>query len=260
MKTIYFFFLTVAVCSSCVSNKQLRISPSLESNSEKWRAQIRYKMVGFSRASFGPYQTIEAIQLDSPRYKNKTVDPGIFSRRSVTKEQQKFYHLKVASDSDSMEILFSVLLSSVSEQPSLLRQLRGKDQPEDYKTEQLPKSVSGSIIVEKKSPDWIFNVKWFPPQLAYSAEASERYLTNGRDTFYAIVPPVIIEPRRSLFLAYHIQSSFVSGFVLQNNRGEEVAAVQFSKKEQVWVNRALAKESQMAISAFFLIFLSAAYL
>lgn len=235
--------------TSCATQTRLQLDPTFVSQSDIWDAQFKKGL-----ASFGPYKTIAVNKLDSPKYKKKSVESGmLFSRRSVTKEEKEFYRLLFSNGTDTATALLSVTSSFTSESPSLFKQLRGKDTPEDYRLEHNPNDLNGSIQLQNGTSPWEYVLNLNAPKQGFSTtdSISSRYLRN-KTTRYEVRSRINITTN---FNQQYMARVPYTGFVLEDHEGKEVAAVQVRGRKHIWFSRQLPSENRTVIACFFAIIL-----
>lgn len=225
---------------------------------EKWNVTEIKGRFGLSKPSFGPFTTTEVLKLDTPVLKKKERDAIItFGNLNpiVTVQKQKFYQLQIVSGTDTANVLFSVLSNTKSEKPSFWKKIRGKDEPEDYRTISDTQEVKGIVKTAIDSMVWEFYIS------THNNSAAPGYLKTNYD-FLHIVP---FEDHSNYKSWYHVSSTgnVQKSFVFINKEQNHLAVVQqpptpwpARKKNSVLMQKDLAQNYRLALAAVCAVILS----
>jgi hypothetical protein len=231
----------------------------LLAHSEKWKVQQHKGLFGLSKPEFGAYRTLDATRFDSSVIKKKTKDSSsvdiessreetdIDHSKFLTIEKTKFYRLRLATDADTVEAIFSISSVSKEKKQTFLGKIlskhdEGKDVVLSYN-----RDVSGVIKMRAANPPWEFFIDDFTSggrQTANnpypSASISGGYLRSDEDSLYM-----------------ELYSSFSADLVLVNKNGEHVAAIEFKQKPfNIWIRSDIENSGQKAIAVLFAVIMA----
>lgn len=231
---IFCFFFLTGIC-------QVNEDSILFARSEKWSVKQNKGLFGLSKPEFGNFTTIDVGKINSPVIKKKTkagttLDYDI-SRAGVHIDQSKFliiektkaYKLRLATDADTTEAVFSISSISKEKRQTFLSKMLSKNNEGKDMTLSYDRDVQGIIIKTGiDSMQWEFFIENF------TSAISGGYLKNDRD---------------SLCILY---SSFPTDLILVNERGEHIAALKYKQKPlYTWIRNDIGDSYRKAIAALF---------
>jgi len=142
-------------------------------NSEKWSVKQNKGLFGLSKPEFGNFTTLDVVRINSPVIKKKTKDSSYFGLEStrsgfgigqskfLTIEKTKAYKLRLATDADTTEAIFSIASVSKEKRKTLLgRMLSRNDEGKDM-TLSYDRDVPGIIKTGIDSTQWEFFIENF---------------------------------------------------------------------------------------------------
>lgn len=244
--------VTVCTYSSVLSFAQSAEDSVLLANSEKSAVQQHKGLFGLSKPEFGPFVTLEVMRFDSAVVRKRTRDgtaieaqissdgSDIDHTKFVTVAKTKFYRLKLATNAEPVETIFSISSVSKEKKQTFLGKLLSKNDEGKDMVLSYDRDVAGTI----RSGDllWEFGIEKFTSggrqtATSYNSTASIAggYLTNKDDSLNIVN-----------------YSSFTADLLLINKHGEHVGALQFRQKPfNAWIRNDLRASQRNAIAAMF---------
>ena len=144
-------------------------------------------MFGLSKPEFGNFTTLDVVKINSPVIKKKTKDSSaldyeisgegadIDQSKFLTIEKTKAYKLRLATDADTTEAVFSISSVSKEKRQTLLGKMLGRNDEGKDRLLSYTRDVPGIIKTGIDSVQWEFFIENF------TTNGSEA--TGGR--FYA---------------------------------------------------------------------------
>ena len=249
------FILGITFFSFCVTGFcQANEDSVMMANSERWEVKQHKGLFGLCKPEFGNFTTIDVGKINSLVIKKKTKDGTALdydiSRAGVHIEQSKFliiekakaYKLRVASDTDTTEAVFSISSISREKRQTFLSKMLSKNNEGKDMTLSYDRDIKGIIINTGVSTmQWEFFIENFTSGSratsgSYTSEVSISggYLKNDRD-----------------FLSIMYTSS-PTDLTLVNARGEHIAGLNYKQKTlYIWIRNDIESSYRKAIAALF---------
>jgi ribosomal protein L19 len=265
MLTAVFFFCSTISFSQ--KNKEKPLDSALEANSEKWKVKQHRPLFGIAKPSFGTYITIDAIKLDSPVIRRKTKDGSAteisFSSQGwdldiskfQTLEKKKIYMLKMATGTDTMEVMFAVHAISKEKSQTFAGKLlskndEGKDEILAYK-----KIISGIITTRLDSAYSKFYLEDYLSTTQTAERFSEKpsitqgYILTGTDSLFTEpIMHAVGKPSDKYFFEWQ------RGIFINSTNDVRIAALKFTDGQSpfyIWIRKDIEAHVQQSIAAFF---------
>ena len=241
----YFFPILFCLLVGCSSDKQIVVSESLNTGSERWKAKIRGGSLVMGRTSFGPFNTISYSKLDSPKLKSGTGSHFILLfRNTMTSKKRKVYTLTVSDNTDTASVMLFLWIKTESSEPGFFSLERNT-------YENNTKDAEGEITVNNEKVSCVFSIRSFDANFLNSSDLYQK--TSG---FFVYNEDTITISHVSEFTngkpgLGHV----VSKGITLNNKGEQVAALQLVENNYVWIRKDLPGKTRLAIAAFFSVIL-----
>jgi ribosomal protein L19 len=260
-------FLFCSTISFSQKNKEKPLDSALEANSEKWKVKQHRALFGIAKPSFGTYITIDAIKLDSPVIRRKTKDRSAteisFSSQGwdldiskfQTLEKKKIYMLKMATGTDTMEVMFAVHAISKEKSQSFAGKLLSKNDEGKDETLAYKKIISGIITTAFDSTYSKFYLedhlssKQTAERFSGKPSITQGYILTGKDSLFTEpIMHAVGKPTDKYFFEWQ------RGIFINSINDIHMAALKFSDGQSpfyIWVRKDIETHAQQAIAALF---------
>jgi hypothetical protein len=245
---VNYLLIVCFLLAACEAQRQIVIDHDLVSNSERWKASVKYPMFYISSNSlgksfFGPFRTTAYEKLDSPKLKtssHKSISFHLF-RRDETFSQRRVYTLDVAGLSDTAHVLYFLWSSFETSEPGFFSK-------QESKRLNATRDGYGEIRTNNDTVPWRFSVELYKEGYEDKQDISKGtcgYLSYELDTI-AVNPVFELTGSKSIF-----DPVGKKGVILTGRTGKTLAGLQLMEHNFVWIRNDLPANTRLAIAAFF---------